>query len=132
MEMNFSCHTLKKEMEKTLHTCTKGNENYKSSNCPTCPICEEEGKPENGFLPKLGAPARRTLENYTINLWKSFQNSTEKEILQWHGMAPATITKLKNGYKKRGFRSKKNNYNNSLLKSLAKHLKKKGTFVPSS
>ena len=36
--------------EKNLRTCKKGHQYYKSSECPTCPVCEEEKRPEKGFL----------------------------------------------------------------------------------
>ncbi len=36
--------------EKTLRTCEKGHEYYKSSDCPTCPTCEKERTPKEGFL----------------------------------------------------------------------------------
>jgi len=41
--------------KKTLRTCAKGHQYYKSSDCPTCPICEEERKPQVGFLAALVA-----------------------------------------------------------------------------
>ena len=47
---------------KTLRTCDKGHQYDKSSDCPSCPICEQERKPDSGFLARLSAPARRSLE----------------------------------------------------------------------
>lgn len=44
-----------------LRTCPKGHKYYKSTDCPTCPICEQEHKPHNSFLSLLVAPARRAL-----------------------------------------------------------------------
>ena len=52
---------------KTLRTCSKGHKYYKSSDCPTCPICEAERKPNDSFLASLGAPSRRALEREKIN-----------------------------------------------------------------
>ncbi len=52
--------------EKTLRTCEKGHEYYKSSDCPTCPTCENERAPKEGFLALLSAPARRALEHHGI------------------------------------------------------------------
>ena len=43
---------------KTLRTCDKGHQYYKSSDCPSCPICEQERKPDSGFLARLSAPAK--------------------------------------------------------------------------
>ncbi len=47
---------------KNRRTCKAGHTYYKTSDCPTCPICEQERKPHNGFLSLLVAPARRALE----------------------------------------------------------------------
>ncbi len=38
--------------EKTLRTCEQGHEYYKSSDCPTCPVCEKRETKE-GFLSLL-------------------------------------------------------------------------------
>lgn len=46
---------------KTLRTCKNGHRYYKSSDCPVCPVCEEEKRPEEGFLSLVSAPARRAL-----------------------------------------------------------------------
>ena len=42
--------------------CTNGHQFFKSSDCPTCPVCEAERKPKFGLLSLLAAPARRALE----------------------------------------------------------------------
>ncbi|MCG7406516.1 RNA polymerase alpha subunit C-terminal domain-containing protein [Paenibacillus sp. ACRRX] len=80
---------------KTLRTCKKGHQYYKSSDCPTCPICEQERKPVNGFLALLSAPARRALEHNGITSLEQLSTYTEKEILQFHGMGPASLPKLR-------------------------------------
>ncbi|MDK8179548.1 RNA polymerase alpha subunit C-terminal domain-containing protein [Paenibacillus sp. UMB4589-SE434] len=80
---------------KTLRTCKKGHQYYKSSDCPTCPICELERKSVNGFLALLSAPARRALEHNGITSLKQLSTYTEKEILQFHGMGPASLPKLR-------------------------------------
>ena len=49
-----------------LKTCKKGHQFYKSSDCPTCPVCEEERKPKDSFLALIGSPARRALERENI------------------------------------------------------------------
>ncbi|ASU35392.1 hypothetical protein MuYL_3507 [Mucilaginibacter xinganensis] len=36
-----------------LSTCNKGHSYYKSSECPTCPVCERQLKPEVGFITDL-------------------------------------------------------------------------------
>ncbi|WP_459641126.1 helix-hairpin-helix domain-containing protein [Flavobacterium sp. CGRL2] len=43
-------------------TCKKGHHYSKTSDCPTCPICEAQRKPKSGLLSVLSAPARRALE----------------------------------------------------------------------
>lgn len=82
-------------LKKNLRTCKKGHEYYKSSDCPTCPICEELRKPKDSFLALLGAPARRALENERILTLKQLSGYSEKEILALHGMGPSSIPKLR-------------------------------------
>ncbi|MFJ8065285.1 RNA polymerase alpha subunit C-terminal domain-containing protein [Psychrobacillus sp. NPDC096426] len=81
--------------QKTLKTCKRGHEYYKSSDCPTCPTCEQERKPETGFLSLLSAPARRALENNGITSLQQLSNVSEKDILKFHGMGPASLPKLR-------------------------------------
>jgi uncharacterized protein YdhG (YjbR/CyaY superfamily) len=81
--------------KKHLRTCKNGHKYYKSSDCPTCPICEEERKPHNSFLSQLGAPARRALENNEITSLSQLAKLTEKEVLAFHGIGKSTIPKLK-------------------------------------
>ncbi len=81
--------------ERTLRTCNKGHKYYKSSDCPTCPICEQELKPESGFLSLLGAPARRALENNGITTVQQLSNHSEADILKFHGMGPGSLPKLR-------------------------------------
>ncbi|MBL7910416.1 MAG: RNA polymerase alpha subunit C-terminal domain-containing protein [Bacteroidia bacterium] len=81
--------------KKQLRTCSKGHTYYKSSDCPTCPICEEERKPENGFLSLLAAPARRALENAGIKTLAQLSKYSEAEILELHGMGPGSLPKLR-------------------------------------
>jgi len=81
--------------KKNLKTCNKGHKYYKSSDCPTCPICEEEHKPQSGFLSLISAPARRAIENKGIKTLIQLSKYTEKEILELHGMGISSIPKLK-------------------------------------
>ncbi|MFJ8354753.1 RNA polymerase alpha subunit C-terminal domain-containing protein [Bacillus paramycoides] len=80
----------------TLRTCDQGHEYYKSSDCPTCPTCEKERKPKEGFLSLLSAPARRALEHHGITTVEELSKYSEKEILKLHGMGPASLPKLRN------------------------------------
>jgi predicted RecB family nuclease len=93
---------------KSLRTCEKGHKFYKSSDCPTCPTCEQERKPECGFLSTLSAPARRALENNGITTLEQLSNFSEKEILLFHGMGPASLPKLRTALETNGltFREK--------------------------
>lgn len=82
------------ETKKRLKVCENEHRFYKSSDCPTCPICEENHKPKNNFLALLGAPARRALENHGILSPEKLCKYSEKEILSLHGMGKSTIPKL--------------------------------------
>ncbi|PFA24685.1 MULTISPECIES: RNA polymerase alpha subunit C-terminal domain-containing protein [Bacillus cereus group] len=78
--------------EKNARICDKGHKYYKSSDCPTC---EKENKPEHGFLSLLSAPARRALEHNEITSLQQLSTYSEKEILKFHGMGPASLPKLR-------------------------------------
>ena len=86
-------------IKKNLKVCKNGHTFYKTSDCPTCPICEAERKPKEGFLSLLGAPARRALENNGITDLQKLSEYSEHEILQLHGMGKATIPLLKSALK---------------------------------
>ncbi|MGG0642998.1 RNA polymerase alpha subunit C-terminal domain-containing protein [Sporosarcina gallistercoris] len=88
--------------DKDIKVCTQGHRYAKKSDCPTCPVCEEERKPENGFVSNLAAPARRALENNGIHSLQVLATYTEKELLQFHGLGPASIPKLKAALKEQG------------------------------
>lgn len=79
----------------TLRTCSRGHQYYKSSDCPTCPVCEQEKKPASGFLAELSAPARRALENEGITTLKKLSQYSEKKILSLHGMGKASLPMLR-------------------------------------
>ena len=90
------------KMKKTLRTCAEGHQYYKSSDCPVCPICEQERKPAGGFLSLLAAPARRALENKGISTLQQLAGYAEKEILQLHGMGPGSMPKLRHALHEAG------------------------------
>jgi hypothetical protein len=98
-----------KTARKILKTCGNGHQFYKSSNCPTCPVCEKERKPRNGFLSLLAGPARRALESKGITTLKQLSRYSEEEILQLHGMGPGSLPKLRTTLGEEGltFKSKK-------------------------
>ena len=93
--------------EKTLRICRNGHKYYKSSDCPVCPVCERERKPQDGFLGVLSAPARRALENAGIQTLKQLSKFSEAEILKLHGMGPSSMPKLRNALKNEGLSFKK-------------------------
>lgn len=92
---------------KKLRTCSKGHQYYKSSNCPTCPVCEAGRKPKDGFLSFLSAPARRALENNGIKTVKDLSRYSEKDVLKFHGMGKASIPILLKALKAEGLNFKK-------------------------
>lgn len=92
---------------KKLKICSKGHRYYKSSNCPTCPICEANRKPVSGFQTALSAPARRALEHAKINTLQQLSTYTESAIKSLHGMGPTGIIKLSEALKQAGLSFKK-------------------------
>jgi predicted RecB family nuclease len=86
----------------TKRTCPKGHDYYKSSDCPTCPVCEEERKPKDGFLSLLPAPARRALESKNITSLNELSKFSEDDILNLHGMGPSSIPRLRKALEEKG------------------------------
>ena len=93
--------------KKKLRTCSRGHKFYKTSDCPACPVCENENKPETGFLSLISAPARRALESKGIKTLKQLSRFSEAEILQLHGMGPGSLPKLRSALKTIGLSFKK-------------------------
>lgn len=83
-----------RKSDTNLRECTQGHRFHKTSECPTCPICEQQRKPLSGFLSQLSAPARRALENNGIHSLEILASYSQKEILQFHGVGPSSIPKL--------------------------------------
>lgn len=90
------------ETKKILKTCEKGHKFYKSSGCPTCPVCEQERKPKDGFLSEIAAPARRALENNGITTLEQLSNYSEKELLSFHGLGKSSLPKLQKSLAENG------------------------------
>lgn len=80
--------------EGNVRTCENGHRFEKTSDCPTCPICEEERKPESGFLSEMSAPARQALEHEGITTVPQLAEYSEKEILALHGVGPSSLPTL--------------------------------------
>lgn len=88
--------------EKELRTCSNGHKYYKSSDCPTCPTCEQENKPESGFLALLSAPARRALVHHGITSLQKLSEFSEMEVLKLHGLGPASLPTLRASLEEEG------------------------------
>jgi len=80
---------------KRLKVCERGHKFYKSSDCPSCPICAAQDKPESGFLALLSAPARRALEAAGISTLTELSKHSEREVLALHGMGPKSLPILR-------------------------------------
>lgn len=80
----------------TLRTCNNGHQYLKTSDCPTCPVCEKARKPTEGMLALLSAPARRAFENAGVKDAKALSKFTEAEILKLHGVGKTSLPILRN------------------------------------
>ena len=92
---------------KNARTCKHGHVYYKSSDCPTCPVCEKERKPRDGSIAALSAPARRALENAGIKTLQQLSAYSETEILKLHGMGRGSLPKLQHALQAAGLSFKK-------------------------
>lgn len=92
---------------KTLRTCPKGHRYYKSTDCPSCPICENERKPSEGFLSLISAPACRALATLSIYSLVELSKFTKEEIAKLHGMGPSGIKMLETELNNQGLSFKK-------------------------
>ena len=88
---------MKSEVDQTIGTlriCKQGHRFYKSTDCPTCPKCEQERWAADNFLPELSAPARRALAHAGIRTIGELATRTEKEVMGLHGMGKTSLPKL--------------------------------------
>jgi len=99
VEYRLASAIAKHESKRVLKTCKNGHQFYKSSDCKSCPICEAENKPNDGFMAGISAPVRRALVSKNINTLTDLAQYTEKEILDLHGIGPTAIPKLKSALK---------------------------------
>ena len=97
----------KTALKKSARKCKNGHTFYKTTDSPTCPICENEKEPEDGFLARLSAPARRALENSGITTVKQLAKHSKKEVLDLHGMGPASLPKLEAALQEAGLSFRK-------------------------
>lgn len=82
------------KLEKSERTCKRGHKYFKSSDCPVCPICENQRKPQDSFLSKVSAPARRALESKGITDLEKLSQWSKKDLLDLHGIGPSAIPAL--------------------------------------
>ena len=61
-----------------------------------------EKKSGKGFLYILGAPARRALEGKGITTLEQLSKFSESEILEFHGIGPSSIPKLRSAMESEG------------------------------
>lgn len=88
--------------QKNRRVCNQGHVYFKSSDCPTCPVCAAEQKPESGFLSLFYAPARRALENAGITTVQELARHTQAEVMNLHGMGKASLPALLQALKAAG------------------------------
>lgn len=89
-------------VEKKRRVCEKGHTFFKSTDCPSCPTCDKENKPSSGFLSKLSSPARNALVHEGVDTLQKLSLYTEKEILNIHGIGPASLPKLRSSLEEEG------------------------------
>lgn len=82
-------------IQKIPRTCKQGHAYYKSSNCPTCPICEKLKDRLSVFLALLNNPARNTLVHDGIDTIEKLAKYTEKEILAIHRIEKTSLPTFK-------------------------------------
>lgn len=83
------------QSEKIKKKCSFGHTFYKSSACPTCPICEKIKEPSSGFLGLLSNPARNALLHYEIDSIEKLSSYSEIDILKIHGIGQASLPVLR-------------------------------------
>jgi hypothetical protein len=82
-------------------TCPRGHTFDKTTDCPTCPVCEREAAARSG-LPKVGAPATRALQGAGIGSLADLTGWTEKDLLSLHAMGPKAIAILRSSLHEEG------------------------------
>ncbi len=88
--------------KKTLRTCPKGHEYYKTSNYPTCPKCAADNKQTLGFSSELFGPARSALEHEGITTLAKLSKCTDGQILALHGVGPKSLPTLSKALESEG------------------------------
>lgn len=106
LQENFD-KAAEKERKAQLRICKNGHKFYKSSDCPTCPICEKKSASSQSLIPKLSAPATRALRHAGIKNLKQLARYTEADILKLHGIGPTALPPMRKALKEKGLAFKK-------------------------
>lgn len=96
--------------KRILKICSRGHSFYKNSDCPVCPKCWAgyyREKNQGDFPDSLSAPALRALLGAKITNLAKLAKYTELEILEFHGMGPGSMPKLRAALKAKGLSFKK-------------------------
>ena len=94
-------------MKGSKRVCKNGHTYFKSSDCPVCPICENQKETTVDFHNGLSAPARRGLEAAGITSVKILSTYTIEQLMQLHGIGPSSIPKLVAALQSAGLKFKK-------------------------
>lgn len=94
-------------MKGSKRVCKNGHTYFKSSDCPVCPICENQKETTIDFYKGLSAPAKRALESAGIRSLKKLSSFSVETILKLHGLGPSSIPKLEAALQQAGLKFKK-------------------------
>jgi hypothetical protein len=97
-------------MKAVTKTCSRGHIFKKSSDYPVCPICWPgyyKEKKLGEFPAAISAPALRGLLSAKITTLIKLSKYTEKELLELHGVGPASLPILRVALKAKGLSFKK-------------------------
>ena len=93
-------------MKRQRKVCENGHVFYKTPGCNSCPRCEAARRPEDGFMSRLAAPARRALEGAGLTSLARLARMREEQVAALHGTGPNAMKKLRASLKKEGLRFK--------------------------
>jgi DNA-directed RNA polymerase alpha subunit len=91
--------------------CDKGHTFYKTSDCPSCPVCAQEEKPKTGLLSRVNAPVRNAFKHEGILTAEQLAQYSEKEILSLHGVGKASMPILREVLAEKGLAFKDHHKN---------------------
>jgi len=88
--------------QKSLRVCEYGHRYLKSGDCLTCSTCAKDNKPDRGFLARMSSPARNALIHEGVDTVQKLSRHSEKEILEIHGIGPASLPNLESCFSRSG------------------------------